>query len=113
MDKEKNFKIVISKQKGEESTQSDSQHQNDRVNNKGSNNSKQTDEKTDPSTQKESQVDNSSQQKKGSNDGEANKRSDNVLGNVMNVLKDYKGIVITAVIAISLGILLRRKFKVV
>lgn len=39
------------------------------------------------------------------------KSSDNVLGNVVNMLKEYKGIVITAVIAISLGFLLRRKFK--
>ena len=48
-------------------------------------------------------------QKKG---GQESKRDETVLENVMTKLKAYKGIVITAFIAISLGYLLRRKFKV-
>ncbi|RVW91153.1 uncharacterized protein LOC100246789 isoform X1 [Vitis vinifera] len=48
----------------------------------------------------------SDQQQKGS------KRDETMLENVMIKLKAYKGIVITAFIAISLGYLLRRKFKV-
>ncbi|XP_034673750.1 translation initiation factor IF-2-like [Vitis riparia] len=44
--------------------------------------------------------------------GQESKRDETVLENVMTKLKSYKGIVITAFIVISLGYLLRRKFKV-